>query len=130
MNKWALVCSLEKLLDWKVHHYSGITHFWVSQFLDPHLVFSCCCCCCCCCSESLKVIVHVESRTEDLLEAGKVAFEALGEGAAAAGMKGASGSGSASEGINLELHLAPGKVDACRRSHPSPELWVDTGIMR
>lgn len=77
-----------------------------------------------------KVIVHVESRAEDLLEAGTVAFAALGESEAAAGMKAAAAGGGGSEGIQLEVHVAAGKVDACRSSHPSPELWVDTGLMR
>lgn len=71
--------------------------------------------------------MRVESRAEDLLEAGKVAFEALGEEEAAAGMQ---GSGTGAEGINLEINLASAKVDACRSSYPSPELWVDTGLMR
>ncbi|CAM9350679.1 unnamed protein product [Scytosiphon promiscuus] len=74
-----------------------------------------------------EVIVQVSSRAEDLLEAGKVALEAIGEKNAAADMKGGS---AASESIDLEVDVAPMKVDACRSSQPSPEFWIDTGIMR
>ncbi|CAN0194994.1 unnamed protein product [Ectocarpus sp. 12 AP-2014] len=74
-----------------------------------------------------EVIVQVSSRAEDLLEAGKVALEALGETKAAADMKGGA---AAADSIDLEVDLIPVKVDACRRSRPSPEFWVDTGILR
>lgn len=47
-----------------------------------------------------QVVVQVDSRAEDLLEAGKVAFEAVGESDAADGLR---GGGTASEGIQLEV---------------------------
>lgn len=47
-----------------------------------------------------EVIVQVSSRAEDLLEAGKVALEAIGEKNAAADMQGGS---AAAESIDLEV---------------------------
>eukprot|EP00903_Cladosiphon_okamuranus_P020548 g18860.t1 len=74
-----------------------------------------------------EVIVQVASRAKDLLEAGKVALEAVGETKAAADMQGGA---AAADSIDLEIDLAPVKVDTCRSSKPSPEFWIDTGILR
>lgn len=49
-----------------------------------------------------EVIVQVSSRAEDLLEAGKVALEALGESKAAADMKGGA---AAADSIDLEVSV-------------------------
>lgn len=53
------------------------------------------------------MIVQVASRAEDLLEAGKVALEALGETKAAADMKGGA---AAADSIDLEVRWVGGWV--------------------
>lgn len=55
------------------------------------------------CFRVSQVILQVESRTQDLLEAGKVALEAIGEDSAAADMQGAGAA--VAEGIKLEVGL-------------------------
>lgn len=53
---------------------------------------------------SSQVVVQVDSRADDLLEAGKVAFEALGEREAADGMR------SGAEGAeSIQLEVGPNK---------------------
>lgn len=48
-----------------------------------------------------QIIVQVDSKAQDLLEAGKVALEAIGEDRAAADMKGGS---AAADSIELEVN--------------------------
>lgn len=61
-----------------------------------------------------QVVLQVDSRAEDLLEAGKVAFEAIGEKDAAAGMHGGV---SGSEGIQFEVR---GDASCCAASCSQP----------
>lgn len=63
-----------------------------------------------------EVIVQVASRAEDLLEAGKVALEALGETKAAADMQ---GDAAAADSVDLEVGLFDSRLRVARVS-----LWL------
>lgn len=62
-----------------------------------------------------QVIMQVDSRTQDLLEAGKVALEVIGEDKAAADMKGGA---AATDNIKLEVWWSEGV--GCGESHERP----------